>query len=274
MISQPSLGKKILALRKVKDMTQEELKEKCHVSVRTIQRIESGIVTPRLSTIKILIGALGEDPDTWRNTGQPPSLHGMFKTIFLLSGDEEQLMKTFQPAWISGVMYLLLFILNVGLTSLPSDHAMHSAMTLIPVNLMLIVSFFVFIRGYLALARLFEIQLLKVSAYLSLLFVSIAWIVDIIEISFVSMSDFSSAISVFTLVLMGTASLLFGKGLVKLQDGMGSIAKIAGRLEIVFGITYLSIIFSFIGLVLLGPILILEIILLAKAEQQAKNGNF
>ena len=57
-MKQPDLGKKISQLRKEKNLSQEELTEKCHVSVRTIQRIESGEVTPRTSTIRILLGAL------------------------------------------------------------------------------------------------------------------------------------------------------------------------------------------------------------------------
>jgi transcriptional regulator with XRE-family HTH domain len=46
-MKQPDLGKRIAELRKAKGLTQEELVQKCHLSVRTLQRIESGEVTPR-----------------------------------------------------------------------------------------------------------------------------------------------------------------------------------------------------------------------------------
>ena len=36
-------------------------------------------------------------------------------------------------------------------------------------------------------------------------------------------------------------------GLLRLQDGMDRIAKIAGRLEVAFGISYLILVFSFLG---------------------------
>ncbi len=58
-MKQPDLGKKIAELRKAKNYTQEELVEKCNLSVRTLQRIESGEVTPRGYTIKIIFDALG-----------------------------------------------------------------------------------------------------------------------------------------------------------------------------------------------------------------------
>lgn len=57
-MNQPDLGKKIAELRKAKGYTQEELVEKCNLSVRTLQRIESGEVTPRSYTIKIIFANL------------------------------------------------------------------------------------------------------------------------------------------------------------------------------------------------------------------------
>ena len=53
-MEQPELGKKILALRLAKGLTQNELAEKCNISLRTIQRIESADVTPRSYTTKVI----------------------------------------------------------------------------------------------------------------------------------------------------------------------------------------------------------------------------
>lgn len=58
ILKQPDLGKKIAELRKAQGFTQEELVEKCKVSVRTLQRIESGEVEPRSYTIKVIFAAL------------------------------------------------------------------------------------------------------------------------------------------------------------------------------------------------------------------------
>jgi len=57
-MKQPDLGRKIAELRKAKGLTQEELVQKCNLSVRTLQRIESGEVTPRSYTIRIIFAAL------------------------------------------------------------------------------------------------------------------------------------------------------------------------------------------------------------------------
>lgn len=53
-MKQPELGRKISQLRKAKGLTQLELAEKCNLSLRTIQRIESAEVMPRSYTIKLI----------------------------------------------------------------------------------------------------------------------------------------------------------------------------------------------------------------------------
>jgi transcriptional regulator with XRE-family HTH domain len=78
MMTQPELGKKIAELRKAKGFTQEELVEKCNLSVRTLQRIESGEVAPRTYTIKLIFAAL--DFDIHENPNQ-----GLSDTKFQLS---------------------------------------------------------------------------------------------------------------------------------------------------------------------------------------------
>ena len=60
-MKQPELGKRISQLRKAKGLTQGELAEKCNLSTRTIQRIESAEVTPRSYTIKIIFRCLNYD---------------------------------------------------------------------------------------------------------------------------------------------------------------------------------------------------------------------
>jgi len=77
-MTQPELGKKIVELRKAKGFTQEELVEKCNLSVRTLQRIESGEVAPRTYTIRLIFTAL--DFDIHENPTQ-----GFIETKFRIS---------------------------------------------------------------------------------------------------------------------------------------------------------------------------------------------
>lgn len=56
-----SIAKNLVYQRKLKGYTQEELSEKTQVTIRTIQRIEKGEVSPHLQTIKLLAAALDVD---------------------------------------------------------------------------------------------------------------------------------------------------------------------------------------------------------------------
>ncbi len=70
-MNQPNLGKKIIELRKSQGLTQKELVDKCNLNIRTLQRIESGEVTPRGYTLKLILTTLnynGEDLSTKKNS--------------------------------------------------------------------------------------------------------------------------------------------------------------------------------------------------------------
>lgn len=60
-MEQPNLGKKILALRLKKGLTQDELASLCNISLRTIQRIETAAVNPRSYTVKLIFQHLDYD---------------------------------------------------------------------------------------------------------------------------------------------------------------------------------------------------------------------
>ena len=60
-MKQPDLGRALAGIRRSKGLTQTELSEESNISVKTIQRIESGRVTPRSYTVKTISQALGVD---------------------------------------------------------------------------------------------------------------------------------------------------------------------------------------------------------------------
>ena len=61
-------GAKLIEIRKAKGLTQDDVAEKCNITVRTIQRIESGKVKPRSFTIKVISKALDFDFFEYQNT--------------------------------------------------------------------------------------------------------------------------------------------------------------------------------------------------------------
>jgi len=77
-MKQPDLGKKISELRQAKGLTQGELAEKCNISTRTIQRIESADVTPRSYTIRLIFSSL--EYDIYNSFGR--FSYGLDRTVY------------------------------------------------------------------------------------------------------------------------------------------------------------------------------------------------
>ncbi len=120
-MKQPQLGLKIVELRKIKRLTQEELVEKSNINIRTLQRIESGRVIPRLYTIRCLLKAMEYDIDELDKIDRT-NLHARFKTVY------ETYLKTFYYKFIlmKKVSLLTLFILGALIFVLGTSMSKHN----------------------------------------------------------------------------------------------------------------------------------------------------
>lgn len=81
-----TISKNLLYQRKLKGYSQEELSEKTQVTVRTIQRIEKGEVTPHLQTIKLLATALLIEVEDLIPLENPKEENMQAKWLLLLHG--------------------------------------------------------------------------------------------------------------------------------------------------------------------------------------------
>ncbi len=261
-MKQPELGHRISELRKSKNLTQEELVDACNVSVRTIQRIESGEVTPRTSTVKIILTALGEDLASFRRSDRGNGQE-----------DLERAENTLQIAWIAGLVYFIVGFLEAGL-----DYARFEEGDgdipwefYIPVKTVALCSYVLFMGGMVVLANFFTNSILKIAAYLMIGFTSLILIFDVFSLIF----PVDNSVLLFILpsesISIGVAEILFGIGLVKLQDGMGRMALLAGVFELIIGFCFAIVILFILGYILLIPALILEIVILYKGYEFVKS---
>ena len=76
-----TFGRKIADLRRRKGFSQDGLAYLCRVDVRTIQRIETGRVTPRLSTLKLISDILGPMPVSEPRDDRGGSNHDFRETL-------------------------------------------------------------------------------------------------------------------------------------------------------------------------------------------------
>ncbi|MCM5662913.1 serine hydrolase [Galbibacter mesophilus] len=81
-----SISENLKYLRKLKGYSQEELSELTTVTVRTIQRIEKGEVSPHLKTVKLLASALEVEVDDLLTIENPKEENIKTKWLLLLHG--------------------------------------------------------------------------------------------------------------------------------------------------------------------------------------------
>jgi transcriptional regulator with XRE-family HTH domain len=77
------LGEKLSRLRKSKGISQESLAENSNISLRTIQRIETGTTTPRPYTIKTLAETLGVPVEQLSTSQENPTEQGQVAIVKL-----------------------------------------------------------------------------------------------------------------------------------------------------------------------------------------------
>ncbi|GGH14907.1 helix-turn-helix domain-containing protein [Sphingobacterium alkalisoli] len=82
MTKQPKLGQYLAELRKNSGITQEEIASRSGVNVRTVQRIETGDVTPRTFTVKAILAALGYKDEEYPSSIFPKTKRENTRDIF------------------------------------------------------------------------------------------------------------------------------------------------------------------------------------------------
>ncbi len=261
-MQQPELGRRLTALRKERNLTQEELVEKSHVSVRTIQRIEAGEVLPRLSTVKILLEALGESYDTFLT--KPTNMETRTEQL------EHSGRSVLLTAVIAGAIYLAVEIslgaLDIAWLTKERDWEPWLNMVYIGLTVVMMASYTLFARGFILLSKLFENKLLTVGAYLMIVAVIGIGILDCVTLFSGDTERLWLPYSIAAAV-SGALTFVFGIALIRLQDGMGELSRVAGILEILIGCALVTVILFFIAYVILIPAIIVEILVLYRGYE-------
>jgi len=276
-MKQPELGKKIVELRKEKGLTQEELVDRCNISVRTLQRIETGEVTPRVYTIKTILAAL--DYDLNKISDNESDFFGktklFFKDLFLIDINQDKpadyLVRQLNIAWIFGLVYFI-----AGFAEAPAeyfrmeeDRMIFSYTFYVIMKVTVLISFFLFQRGFILVGLIYKNYLLKIASYI-LIFCMVLFIgYDIVSVFNEDVErEFILAGEAMT---FGGACIIFGFSLTRLGNAVGTIANFAGVFEIVAGCFYITVILFFVGDILMIPAQLFEIAILYKTGELIKS---
>lgn len=269
-MQQPELGKKIVELRKNLNLTQEELASRSSLGLRTIQRIETGGVMPRNSTVELLLKTLGVNRQSFEKFNWSDRLRNRFTHLFLLKKTTDQkLYPIIQTAWISGLFYFLTLIIENGMEYMlvvQNEFEITFIVSYILVKSWVLVAFGLFMRGFLVLSMVFENNLLRISTYIMFTVMMGVVFTDIIKISYTTNEDLVTAIMIGQSMVAGAASIMFGIALLGLQDSLGVLSKYSGVIEIIIGSCFTMVFLAPLALAFLVPATVLEIVILYKAS--------
>ncbi|WP_229802472.1 helix-turn-helix domain-containing protein [Echinicola pacifica] len=260
-MKQPELGKVIQQHRLSMGMTQEELVERCNISVRTIQRIESGEVTPRSYTIKIIQSVLGIPLD-------PPLVDRSLDSI-----PDDFSAKDRQVFFWSAIIGLAYFILSSyevfwELTLMADDRQqIPPYYTLLKV--LVLVSYAGFAYGFYRIGQRIQNSALMFGA--AALIVINAIIIGS-DLYYDPSAAESQWMGIYGVVVFGISLIPFSIGLILSLKSMGEPYRIVGIVGLVTGFLFISLLLAFIGLFTWAVFDIACIYLLFR-QSQGRRGN-
>ena len=277
-MKQPELGKTIFELRKQKGLTQEELVEKCNITVRTIQRIEAGETSPRSYTIKTLLNAMGYEYE--KVFGKEYKAGKFDKILRIFPNNLKQVLIS---SFIAGIVYFILGFAEtayyvISFSDLPSEtnwsdlpmntnESYSSNATFTLIKIISVISFSFFMRGFVLVGSYYKNYLVEIMAFLMIVMNIIFETSEIVSINFdESLFSFVLISKVFTI---GIIMIFFGVGISRLKT-LGNLSTITGILEIITGICFATVFLSVIGITILLPLELLELLLLYKVSSKIK----
>lgn len=270
-MKQPHLGLKIAELRLQKGLTQEELVEKCNISVRTIQRIEAGESMPRVYTIKTILAALDRDLDDLQTDDS--ILESKVKQVLLINLDESQdvqyLIKHLNIGWIAGILSMIAFMIEFAddFYYIAQGSYYFGKLFTVILGICSITFYTLFLRAFILIGNLFKNNFLKIIATIFIVANAIVCIYALIDMDFKLMPP--EAYGILFSVVLGIMTLFFGYGVYKLK-ALGTFASTTGIIHMVLGAMILTVLLAVIA----GPLAILTqglyVILIFKAIELIK----
>ncbi len=178
--------------------------------------------------------------------------------------------KTIKYAAFAGIVSLIAVIPTIVLEVIKGRKELSGLLLTSYIAFALVVHLvdLVYFWGFKIIGEKTKNKILLVSAYILLVFTVFSFLQVVLEQFFMVLDNI--IIGVLILIVFGAIHIPFGIGILKLKKQFGGIATAAGVMTIITGASFLTFILSFIGLILLIPMIILHVVLLFKAAKKLK----
>ncbi len=211
-MKQPELGIIVNEVRNEKGITQKELADECNIDIRTVQRIISGEVNPRISTLKLMSEFLEHD---FISKMEPKDAVSKLSSLLII-------------AFISGVIHLLAFLVNN--TLFPQLLSKSNESFLFGISIIYLLSGSIFYYGIYSSAKSYKNKTLQVAVFISISLMIVFGILGFLNVR--NLSFINNLRLLFTIVL-GLNCIVFGIGLLKSKSQNTLLYRLAGILQII-----------------------------------------
>ncbi|UII77276.1 helix-turn-helix domain-containing protein [Flagellimonas sp. HMM57] len=260
-MQQPELGLKIVELRKQKGFTQEELVDRCNINVRTLQRIESGEVSPRSYTIKTILSALDYDFETLHQTDNENAVN---RIITVPPKEAKSIHNLLTVSLIAGILFLIVAVFEgiADYIRFEDGELIYGTWGHVAMKILVLVFNTLFIYGFLISGKLLKSYLMKIASVLFIFILFLFYIYDIISV-FHDTFGFEIVILAES-ISFGAIGILFGIAILKVGKQLRTIAFAAGGMEVLMSLCLLTVFLAPLALFLFFPTVIVEVVLLYK----------
>ncbi len=266
-MKQPELGLRITELRKQKGLTQDELVDLCNINVRTLQRIESGEVSPRSYTIKTILSALDYD---YESLQAEQAHHQSSKQIHIAPKEAKSAHTLLTMAWIAGILFAITAVFE-GISDfvrIDDNDFIFGAWGHIVIKLLIVVFNGLLLYGFLIAGSILKNHLMKIASVLMLVALLASYLFDVLSV-------FNEGLDIGIILLaqgisFGFVGVLFGVSILKSRAILGNTGLASGIGELLLAFCFLTVILSPVALFLFFPVVVLEILVLYKVSTLVK----
>jgi transcriptional regulator with XRE-family HTH domain len=232
-MKQPELGSYITKLRNQNKLTQKDLATLIKVDIRTIQRIETGEVTPRMYTIKLLSEVLGSNINVDHNTAPDAN---------------ETFVQQVRWSFILGIIFSINYvpvIINIIKSHDSAKPHVNPFFNLLFVTIHIVTIIF-FTRGFYFIGKRNNNHVLEVTSMLGMFLLPLLSIIDLLNGHFFNPG---ALFIIFNLACINAAAYGVGlmiEGYQRKQSNKANLYTAAGVIAIVQSVLFLSAKFEII----------------------------
>ena len=210
-MNQPELGKLINEIRNKKGVTQKELSESCNIDIRTIQRIESGEVVPRYSTLKLIADFLAYDFQLLN--GNNNLQHNVSKDLLLIS-------------FVAGILNIINWFFYVSI--IPIENSRFEFHLVFSIAHLLTTVFFY--TGFFVLGRKYKNLMLQITSVIIVVLVPIMVITDVLGVY--AQLDFLASVIKLLGIILGINGIILGIAMLLVESSFSTLWKVGGVFQI------------------------------------------